>query len=63
MNMPFPTWQALTAARDVLLFRFEMGGFVPEDVLFAIHKIDAALGDQPTPVNCVPCVKKNPFHE
>ena len=60
MNIPFPIWQALTTARDVLLFRFEMGGYVPEDVLFAIHKIDAALGDPPTPLICVNVSRATP---
>jgi hypothetical protein len=40
--------EALRTAREVLLFRMESNGYVPTDVLAAIHKADAALGQEPT---------------
>jgi hypothetical protein len=45
---------ALKTARDVLLFRHEMGGgYVPQDVLTAVHQIDTALGNKLTALQCV----------
>lgn len=43
---------ALTMARDTLLFMHEMGGYVPENIRTAIHKIDAAQGNPPTELKC-----------
>ena len=45
--------EALTMARDTLLFMHEMGGYVPENVRTAIHSIDVALGNKTTELRCV----------
>ena len=37
--------EALIMTRDVLLFKGEMGGWAPDDIIEAVHKIDEALGN------------------
>jgi hypothetical protein len=44
--------EALRIARDQMLFMHEMCGYVPENIRFAIHKIDAALGNALTELKC-----------
>lgn len=45
---------ALRAARDLILFRLEMGGWAPDDVITVVRQIDAALGEPPTPLERCP---------
>lgn len=48
------TYEALYTARNTLLFYHEHGGYAPEAVVTAVHRIDAALGLPLTEFKIIP---------